>query len=104
MITINNSTINLHFPPTRADDMALISESLIQIMTTQTELAAALDALTTKAAKIGAETTSLLTKITELTDELAGSNLISPAVEEKLAALQAQMGIVDDLVKDEPAA
>lgn len=104
MITINNSTIHLHFPQARADDMALISESLLQIMTTQTELAAALSTATEKITKIGAETSALLAKIADLTDAIAGANLTTPEVDAALAALQAQVDVVDALVPDAPVA
>lgn len=80
-----------------------IDERLSKIMATQVELAAALEALTAQMAKIGGETTSLVTKVQELTDALAAAGNTSPAVDAALAALQAQAGVVDGMVGDLPS-
>ncbi len=72
------------------------------IMSSQADLAVALDAATAKVTKIGGETRKLLTKIQELTDAIANGGPVTPEVEAKLAALNEQLGIVDGLVDDEP--
>lgn len=72
---------------------------LERIMSTQAELAAKLNDLTTAVTKIGTETTSLLQKVQDLTDALANSPT-TPEVDAALSALQAQAKVVDDLVPD----
>lgn len=71
------------------------------LMTTQTELAAAIGAVTATVAKIEGETRTLLSRIEALADELASAGNVTPEVAAALADLQAQVAVVDDLVPDE---
>ena len=73
-------------------------------MGTQTELAAKLTALTTQVSKIGTETQTLLVKIEDLTNAIAAGGATTPEVDAAVAALTAQVGVVDDLVADIPPA
>jgi phage portal protein BeeE len=80
-------------------------------MATQTELAGALEALTAKVAKIGLETAANLDRIAALEAEresllaqLAAAGGTTPVVDSALAALAAQVQLVDDLNPDAPAA
>jgi hypothetical protein len=72
------------------------------IMATQTELAAELAAVTAKVAKIGLETATTLDKVVELEGALVAGGNTSPAVDEALTALKAQVQLVDDLIPDAP--
>lgn len=71
-------------------------------MANQTELAAELTALTATVAKIGTETSTLLTKITDLETALANAGSVSPEVQAALDGLKAQVNVVDGLVPDAP--
>jgi uncharacterized protein YoxC len=73
------------------------------IMTTQTELATSITALTEQVAKIANESTATLAKVNELEAAIANSGGVSPEVDAAFAALKAQVQIVDDLVPDAPA-
>ena len=79
------------------------AHKLEQIMATQAELAVSLQALTTQSAKIAGETQLLLAKIDELTAAIAAGGQTTPDVDAALAALQAQVAVVDALVPDVPA-
>ena len=70
------------------------------LMSTQAEHAAALEAVSQQVAKIGGETRTLLQKVIELTDALAAAGGTTPEVDAALAALQAQVLVVDELVVD----
>ncbi len=70
------------------------------IMATQAELAADLQAVTDQVAKIGAETTATLQKVTDLEAALAAGGGTTPEVDAALAALKAQVKVVDDMVAD----
>jgi len=70
-------------------------------------LTEAVTALTTASAqitKIGAETTATLQKVTELQAVVDGmpTGSVPQALQDAVAALQAQVQIVDDLVPDAP--
>lgn len=69
-------------------------------MTTQTELANALDALTQTVTKIGLETAATLDKVAELEAAMATGGAVSPEVQAAFDALKAQVQSVDDLVPD----
>lgn len=69
-------------------------------MTTQTELATAIEAVTANVAKVEGETRTLIAKVEELTAALAAAGNVTPEVEAALAALQAQVAVVDALVPD----
>jgi uncharacterized protein YoxC len=92
--TINIVTIN------HQGDAAQLLRRMQDIMATQNELAATLNALTGQVTKIGGETRTLLNKIGELTDALAAAGQTTPEVDAALAALVAQVGVVDALVPD----
>ena len=71
-------------------------------MATQPELVTSINALAANVAKIGTETRALLQRIADLEAAIAAGGPVLPAVTEALAALQAQVGIVDGLVPDAP--
>jgi len=73
------------------------------IMTSQAQLASDLQAVATQIAKIGAETTALLTKITDLEAALAAGGVTTAEVDAALQALKDQAKVVDDMVPDAPA-
>lgn len=67
------------------------------------ELNAKLDAMTVQVGKIGSETSTSLTLIKQLQDEIANSgNTIPQSVVDKVNALATQLQVVDDLVPDAP--
>ncbi len=70
------------------------------IMATQAELAADLAAVTDQVTKIGTETTATLQKVTDLEAALAAGGGTTPEVDAALAALKAQVKVVDDMVAD----
>lgn len=70
------------------------------IMASQTELVDSINLLTSNVAKIGTETRTLLQRIADLENAIANGGPVLPAVTEALAALQAQVNIVDGLVPD----
>ena len=90
--------IHLHCWPDEA--ISFINLRLEKILSTQAELATQIDGVTAQVAKIGTETQSLLTKISDLTDLLAAGGQTTPEVDAAVAALVAQAAIVDNLVVD----
>ena len=96
MITIN-ATINVNLSN---GALSQISESLANIMTTQSEHANSLATVTAQVAKIGGETRTLLDKVAALTVALESAGTTTPEVDAALAALQDQVGVVDALVPD----
>ncbi|GMV76437.1 MAG: hypothetical protein AMXMBFR78_33860 [Rubrivivax sp.] len=62
-----------------------------------------LNATAARVAKIGTETQALLAKIDELSDAITSADSVPQEVADALAALQAQVAVVDDLVADAPA-
>jgi hypothetical protein len=81
----------------------LLTELLLQgdrIMATQDELAADLDRVTQAVVKIGTETSTTLQKVADLEAALVNGGMTSPAVDAALAALKAQVQVVDDLIPD----
>lgn len=89
---------HLHFH--LGSGLPAILSRLEAIMTTVTELAPKIEALTAQVTKIGAETRSLITKVKDLTDALAATP-VPTEVEAALFALGEQVAIVDALVPDE---
>src|SRR5262245_805511 len=81
----------------------LILRELENIMATQEELAADLAAVTEQVSKIGTETSLLLVKVNELEDALAAAGGTTPEVDAAMAALKAQVNVVDEMVPDTPA-
>ena len=75
-----------------------IERLLKQIMATQDEAAAQLEAVNSELQKIGTETQTLLDKITAL--ENATPADVSPALQSAIDAVVAQAKVVDDLVPD----
>lgn len=73
-------------------------------MATQAELVTQVQAIGTKLAKIEGETRSLLTKIdtvsAALAEAIANANTVTPELQSAVDALNAQAGVVDDLVAD----
>ncbi len=74
---------------------------LKEMKVTQQELADKLGELSGTVSKIGAETAKSLTLIQELKDTIANGPPVSAEVQAKVAALEAQLKGVDDLVPDE---
>ncbi len=72
-------------------------------MATQAELTAQIKANTDKLVKIGTETSTLLQKITDLTDIIANGP-VTPELQAAVDALTAQAQVVDDMVVDAPPA
>jgi hypothetical protein len=71
-------------------------------MSTQAELKAELQLLTEAVSKIGAESASTLAQVTALEAAIAAGGATTPEIDEALAALKAQVKLVDDLVIDVP--
>lgn len=84
--------------------LTLLLLEVRNIMSTQEQLAADLNALTTQVAHIGSETSATLQKVVELEAALAAAGATTPAVDAALAALKAQAQATDDLIPDAPAA
>lgn len=80
--------------------LAAIADLKETLMTTQQEVAAALNSATAQITKIGNETRTLLTKIDDLTTAINAGGNATPEVETALAALQDQVTVVDGLVPD----
>lgn len=99
-MTITVKRIEIHYHGLGIDAAANIIERLENIMGTQAELAAQINSVTNTVAKIGVETQSLLTKVTELTDLIAAGGNTTPEVDAAIAALVAQASVVDELVAD----
>lgn len=83
--------------------LAAIATLERKIMSTQAELASSLQSVTAKVDKIGGETRTLLQKIDDLTTAVQNAGNTTPEVDAALAALQAQVDVVDNLVPDAPA-
>ena len=98
--TPSKTVIHIHFHGASDDAISSINKRLEIIMGTQAELAAQINEVTNTVAKIGVETQSLLTKVTELTDLLAAGGNTTPEVDAAIAALVAQAAVVDELVAD----
>lgn len=96
----SKTVIHIHFHVASDDAISSINKRLEIIMGTQAELAAQINEVTNTVAKIGVETQSLLTKVTELTDLLAAGGNTTPEVDAAIAALVAQAAVVDELVAD----
>lgn len=69
-------------------------------MGTEAENTATLNALTAQVTKVGEETRALLQKIADLTAIIEAGTNSGPEFDAALAALQAQVGVVDGLVPD----
>jgi len=72
------------------------------IMASQADLTKQVTDLTAQVGKVGTETRSLLTRITELLAVIAAGGDATPELTAAVAALQAQVQVVDDLVADAP--
>lgn len=77
-----------------------LDQKVNRIMSTQDQLASDLAAVSSQVAKIGTETGTLVAKVAELEAALASGGTTTPAVDAALAALKAQVQVVDDLVAD----
>ena len=69
-------------------------------MATQNELATELSTVTAAVQKIGVETSATLQKVADLEAALANGGMTSPEVDAAVAALKAQVQVVDDLIPD----
>ena len=86
-----------------ANISAQLTQLKDQIMSTEAELIAKLTSVTATVAKIGTETSALKGLVETLTASLAAAGTTSPAVDAAMAALVAQVTVVDDLVPDAAA-
>jgi uncharacterized protein YoxC len=80
----------------------LVIKYLEKIMSTQAELAATLVAIGEQIVKIGTETDSLIQKVDDLEAALVAAGGTTPEVDAALAAVKAQLQIVDEKVQDAP--
>jgi len=101
-INITVQALHIHHHGATTSELRAIIERLDTIMASQAELAAELATVTAEVEKIGNETRALLQKIDDLTAALATSGATTPEVDAALAALKAQVLIVDQLVPDAP--
>lgn len=76
-----------------------INRKVDMIMATQAELAQELTTVKDQVQKIGTETSTLIERITELEQAIANGPT-TPEVDAALAALKAQVQVVDELVPD----
>lgn len=65
-------------------------------------MAADMNAMTQKVAKIGTESTKTLEKVAELEAALANQDNVSPELQTAFDNLKAQVTVVDDLIPDTP--
>lgn len=102
-ITIQSMHVFVHCGP-GADAMQIIHAQLETIMATLAEATAELGALKDQVTKVGAETQTLIAKIAELTAiiDAGGAGNTTPEFDAALAALKAQVEVVDSLVPDAP--
>lgn len=70
----------------------------------QTELATQLAEITTTVNRIGEETKTTLTKVTELETALANQDNVTAEVQAAFDALKAQVTVVDELIPNAPSA
>lgn len=82
--------------------LAFVFFLLGKIMASQAELAAQVTAATEKLTKIGVETSTLITKVSDLEAIIAAGGDVSPELQAAVDALVAQAKVVDDLVPDAP--
>lgn len=75
-----------------------ISRKVGKIMATQAQFKADLEDITKAVAKIGTETSATLQKVADLEAAIAAGGTTTPEVDAALAALKAQVKVVDDLV------
>lgn len=99
-------TINLHVHADAHSDCNICQhlESLLErtesIMGSQAQLATDLAGVSAQVAKIGTETSVTLQKVIDLEAALANAGNTTPEVDAAMAALKAQVQLVDDLVPD----
>ncbi len=97
-------TINLHVHYHGDNETLHLLRELksqgVSIMATQKELADDLKAVKDQVAKIGEESSKTLQKVTDLEAALANAGNTTPEVDQAMAALKAQVQLVDDLTPD----
>jgi hypothetical protein len=76
------------------------SSLLEAIMATQQELVQRVRNIEANVAKIGTETTTLITKVDDLTKQVDAMKDADPALVAAVEAVEAQAKVVDDLVAD----
>lgn len=81
--------------------LGVIEKELETIMATQQDVINDLNAVKDQLTKIGTETTSLLTKITDL-EKIINDGPVKPELLAALDAVKAQAKVVDDMVPDAP--
>lgn len=96
-------TIHIHndFGPL-LESFLSIHQKLEKIMSTQTEFAAQVQAISTQVAKIGEESKITLQKVIDLEAALANQDNVSPELQAAVDELKQQVQVVDDLVADAP--
>lgn len=77
-----------------------VNRKLKRIMLSQEALVRELGLLLETVTKIGTETAGLLVKVEELTAQLQAAGNLTPEVEAALAAVKAQVQVVDEMVPD----
>lgn len=95
-----NIKIDVYHHFASVDCLAEINHKLGEIMATQAQLVEDLNAVSAQVAKIGTESTATLQKVTDLEAAIANAGNTTPEVDAAMAALKAQVQVVDDLVKD----
>ena len=101
--TINKfyGTVNQYYDN---EKLNLIILKLNQVMSTQAEIAAGLNAATLQLKKIGTESAATLQKVADLQAALNNQPGVTPELQSAFDALKTQVQVVDDLVPDqEPA-
>ena len=91
---------NFNFNGASAEELRAINHRLDTLMTTIAEATATINDLTVKTTKIGEETRALLQKIADLTALVEAGNTTGAEFDAALAALKAQVDVVDGLVPD----
>ena len=94
--------IHVHLHDANAYLLLKLTKKVEQIMATQAELVAELEAVAAAVAKIGTETSATLERVADLEAALAAAGNVGPEVVAALAAVKAQVAVVDGLVPDSP--
>jgi ABC-type transporter Mla subunit MlaD len=100
LASVSFITIHIHQYGASAAELRAINRRLDTLMATDAENTATLNELVAKTTKIGDETRALLQKIADLTAIIEAGNTSSPEFDAALAALKAQVDVVDGLVPD----
>lgn len=103
---MNDTNIHLHFHAHFGCDEAVLGElnkirkTLKGIVMEIQEMKPKFEAMGVQVAKIGEETKALIAKVAELAAAIDAANDVPQDVQDALAAVEAQLKVVDDLVAD----